>query len=74
MTTPALSCDEKKRYPSRKKARDAVKAFHRAHARAGADAQGELAGLNVYHCPEHDCYHVGHKPGTLARVLARRSR
>ena len=68
------SCEEKVRYPSRKKARDAVKGFHRAHARAGADAQGELAGLNVYRCGEHDCWHVGHKPGTSVRVARRRSR
>lgn len=67
-----LLCEEKVRYPSRKKARDAVKAFHRAHARAGVDAQGELMGLNVYRCPEHECWHVGHKPGTSARLRAKR--
>lgn len=73
MTTPTLQCEDKRRYPSRKKARDAVKQLHRRGAHQ-PEAVGELLGLNVYRCVEHECWHVGHKPGTSIRVARRRTR
>lgn len=73
MTTSILPCEEKRRYTSRKKARDAMKQLHRWLARH-PEAKNDLVGLNVYCCPEHECWHVGHKPGTRARVARRRAR
>ena len=71
--TFVLACEEKRRFQSRKKARDAVKQLHRIHARQPG-AGGELLGLNVYRCADHECWHIGHKPGSSVRVARRRSR
>jgi len=64
-------CEEKVRYSSRKKARDAVKSMHQANARGHLMV---LPGLNVYRCPVHECWHVGHKPGTSVRIAKRAAR
>ena len=63
--TVERSCDVKRRYVSRKKATDALKAMHRVANHADMAARRDdpvaLRGLNVYWCPHHECFHIGHK-------------
>lgn len=58
-------CAGKIAYRSRKKADEHLRRLHASTPKPGTDR--DLKGLAVYFCQIHDCWHVGHKPGTRGR-------
>lgn len=61
-------CEGKRRYPSRKKAMDTLKRQHSmTRANLNPERRRGLRGLRPYWCDEHECWHLGHKPGSSTR-------
>lgn len=60
-----VGCAGKIAYRSRKKAVEHLRRLHASTPKPGVAR--DLRGLAVYYCPTHECWHVGHKPGSAHR-------